>query len=296
MLNTITVYLGSSGHAKPVFKNSAIQLGTLIGKADKHLIYGGMDAGLMGLLAASALKNGGAVTGIVPRKIQDSERMLAGLTKTLIVEELCDRKRLMFEEADAVITLAGGFGTADEALEVLYWASLKLHSKPILFVNTEGYWDDFLTYAKALPDLDPAYIIEVSTVEEAMPALENWETLQRIETPAHMPHFEDEITRGTDQPIIIDKATLENTYFAICALGLKQLGKHSRPIGFLNTDGQFDNLLTWISSAAEESFITQSCLTLFDSAPDMDTLLAKLANQTPPDIDLHEQKWGKSEV
>lgn len=296
MLNTITVYLGSSGHAKPVFKDSAIQLGALIGQAEKHLIYGGMDAGLMGLLASNALKAGAAVTGIVPRKIQDSERMLAGLTKTLIVEELCDRKRLMFEEADAVITLAGGFGTADEALEALYWASLKLHSKPILFVNTSGYWDGFLAYVRTLPDLDPTYLIEVNTVEEAIPALENWQTLQRIETPAHMPHFEDEITRGTNQPIIIDKATLENTYFAICSLGLKQLGKHTRPIGFLNTDGQFDSLLTWINSAAEETFITQQCLTLFDSAADMETLLKKLANQTAPDIDLHKSKWGKSEV
>ncbi len=296
MINTLTVYLGSSGHARDIFKNSAIELGKNIGQSNKHLIYGGMDAGLMGLIAQSALTCGGAVTGIVPRKIQDSERMLAGLTKTLIVEELCDRKRLMFEECDAALVLPGGFGTADEALEVLYWGALSLHSKPILFININSYWTDFIAYIKTLPDFNPAYFIEVNTVAEALPALEKWQSPPYIKTSSHMPHFENEITRNTAQPIIIEKANIENSYFVLCALGLKQLGKHARPIGFLNPDGRFDGLLSWLKTAAKETFITQQCLSLYNEAKDRKTLLDLLDKQITPSIDLHKEKWGESNV
>ncbi|HCQ70629.1 MAG: TIGR00730 family Rossman fold protein [Alphaproteobacteria bacterium] len=293
-MQTFTVYLGSAGAARDIFKQQACLLGDILAREDKHLIYGGMNAGLMGLLAQHALRGGGAVTGIIPRKLQDSERIMEGLTRTLLVEELCDRKRLMFEECDVVVCLPGGFGTLDETLEALYWGSLKMHSKPIVLVNIDGYWDKMMAFLKSLPDYDDRYCIIVDDVEGILPALEAWDKLPPIQTPAHLPHFEDEISRDTLQAIVIDKPTLENAYFVTCAMGLKQLDKHQRPIGLINAGGVYDDFITWAKNAQAEHFITAKCLTLFDSAPDEDQLRALLKHQSRPDIDLHAEKWGEA--
>ncbi|MCC6597713.1 MAG: TIGR00730 family Rossman fold protein [Alphaproteobacteria bacterium] len=295
-IQTLTVYLGSSGHARPVFGQSAAALGRLIAESKKNLIYGGMDAGLMGVLAASALKAGGHVTGIIPRNLKDSERILGGLTETILVEELSDRKKKMFLMADAIIALPGGFGTLDESLEVLYWGAKKLHAKPLVLVNIEKYWDDIIPYLQNLPDFDPAYLIIVQTLEDIFPALERWAapTIPAT-TQSHFPHFEDEIMRKTQEPIIIDIASLENTYFAVCAMGLKQLHKTQRAIGLLNTNGQFNGLIDWLNRAAAETFITPSCLKLFDVAMEKDALQEMLTHQEYIKIDLHHTKWGAPE-
>ena len=182
-INMLTVYLGSSGHARPVFKEAAEKLGEVIGKSGKDLVYGGMDAGLMGILAKSALKSGGHVSGIIPRKIKDSERVLESLNETIMVEDLCDRKKQMFLMADAIISLPGGFGTLDESLEVLYWGAHKLHAKPLVLINIEGYWDTLIKYIKTLPDFDPRYLVVVDSVEEVMPMLEKLDDLPRVKTP-----------------------------------------------------------------------------------------------------------------
>ncbi len=293
MYNHITVYLGSGGKAPDIYRHQTIELATLLADHHKHIIYGGMNAGLMGLLAQTALRKGAAVTGIIPRKIQDSERILGGLTRTLLVEELCDRKRLMFEEADAIVAMPGGFGTLDETLEALYWGSQGLHSKPIILVNVDGYWDPIIAFLKTLPDFESRYLLVVNKAADVLAELDVWDPLAPIQTPAHMPHFEDEITRFTDQPLVIDKATLENAYFAVCALGLKQLSKHQRAIGFLNDSGQFDLLLQWVKKAHADHFITDACITLFDTDANEETLWTKLRKQTFTTIDLHQDKWGE---
>ena len=292
---TLTVYLGSSGHARSIFQESATKMGTLIGQAGKKLVYGGMDAGLMGRVAKAALNEGAHVTGIIPRKLKDSERILQNLSQTIMVEDLWDRKKRMFLTADAIVTLPGGFGTADEALEVLFWGNLGLHNKPLILVNIEGYWDDMIAYIETLPDFDPRFLIIVETVDEVIPALEQCEKLPKVTVPEHYPHFEDEIARDTKEPILIDIASIENTYYAICALGLKQLHKHKRAIGFLNEDGEFDHLLQWINAAEREKFITENCLKLFTVGTNEKELREELRNQDYIEIDLHEAKWGKQE-
>ena len=270
-------------------------MGRIIGENGYDLVYGGMDAGLMGMLAKSALQAGGNVTGIVPRKLADIERMLEGLNETIIVEDLWDRKKRMFAIADAIITLPGGFGTMDEALEVLYWGKLGLHNKPLVLVNIEGYWDDMIAYLESLPDFDQRFLIIVDSVEDVIPALEKHETLPAVDTPDHLPHFEDEIARDTNEPILIDIPSVENSYYAICALGLKQLHKHKRAIGFLNQNGEFDHLLKWIETAAKETFITQHCLKLFTVGTEETALREALKNQEYVEIDLHANKWGATE-
>lgn len=292
---TLTVYLGSSGHARDIFQNSATKMGTLIGEAGMKLVYGGMDAGLMGRVAKAALEAGAHVTGIIPRKLKDSERILQNLSETVMVEDLWDRKKRMFKQADAIITLPGGYGTVDEALEVLYWGNLGLHNKPLVLVNIENYWDDLIAYLENLSDFDPRFLVIVDCIEDVIPAVENFKPPPEVEAPDHYPHFEDEIARDTKEPILIDIASVENSYYAICALGLKQLHKHKRAIGFLNQDGEFDNFLKWINTAAKERFITKNCLKLFTVGTDEHELREELRNQDYIEIDLHEAKWGKAE-
>lgn len=292
---TLTVYLGSSGYARDIFKDTAIELGKAIAQNNMGLIYGGMDAGLMGLIAYHAAKNGAPVTGVIPTSIKDSERILHGLTETVLVDALWERKKIMFDRADALIILAGGFGTLDELAEVLYWKSKKLHNKPIIIVNTDGYWNELLEFFGNLPDYDPSMITVVETVPEIFPYLQIC-TEHAHDPHAELPHFEDEILRDTDQPLIIDKASIENTYFALCALGLKQIGKHNRPVGVLNEGKKFTPLINWIKTAEKETFVTSHSSLLFDIDENLDQLQEKLAHQNSPIIDLHNEKWGATNI
>lgn len=293
-IQTLTVYLGSSGHTRDIYRQAAIDLGREIAAAGKHLVYGGMDAGLMGLLAQNALKAGGQVTGIIPDKLKDSERILGGLSNEVHVENLAERKRLMFLRADAVISLPGGFGTLDESLEVLYWANLGSHNKPLVLVNADGYWDALVAYLKTLPDFNPDFLIVVDHVSDIFAALDGWQPPSLPNDGPHaLPHFEDEIEKDPDAPLIFDTPSIESSYFLITALGLKQLGKHIRPIGLLNTNGQYDALLDWFQTAHQERFITDKCLTLFDDAPKDAALHNLLSRQKAPDINLHTEKWGE---
>jgi len=295
-IETLTVYLGSSGHARDIFQNAATEMGRIIGETGKRLVYGGMDAGLMGRVALAALDAGAHVTGIIPRKLKDSERILTNLSDTIMVEDLWDRKKRMFAMADAIVTLPGGFGTVDEAMEVLYWGNLGLHNTPLVLVNIDGYWNDMITYIKTLPDFDTRFLIVVNAPEDVIPALEKYSPPPAPTTTAErFPHFEDEIARDTNEPILIDIASIENTYYAICAIGLKQLHKHKRAIGFLNEGGEFDGLLKWINAAAIERFITQHCLELFTVGTDENALREELRTQEYIEIDLHEAKWGEAE-
>ncbi len=296
-IHTFTVYLGSSGYARDVFKQSAIDMGAELGRRGKALVYGGMDAGLMGLVAKAAQEAGAQVTGIIPEKIRDSERILRGLSETIMVHDLWDRKKRMFQMADVVVSLPGGYGTLDESLEMLYWGYLDLHGKPLVLVNIEGYWDGLIAYLQSLPDYDERYLKVVESPEDVFDVVKD-ATLPKSKPglQERYPHFEDEITRRTNAPIIIDRASIENSYYLVCALGLKQLGKHNRPIGLLNDQGQFDDLIAWFENARDERFITDKCLSLFDTAPNMDALMVLLKNQKTVNIDLHTEKWGAAEV
>lgn len=296
-IHTFTVYLGSSGYARDVFKQAAITMGEEIGRRGKALVYGGMDAGLMGLVAAAALNNNAHVTGIIPEKIRDSERILRGLSETVMVHDLWDRKKRMFQMADVVVSLPGGYGTLDESLEMLYWGYLDLHNKPLVLVNIEGYWDGLVAYLRSLPDYDSRFLVVVNNPQEVFDAVQAMALPEpKPGLQERYPHFEDEITRRTHAPVILDRASIENTYYLVCALGLKQLGKHSRPIGILNDQGQYDDLIGWFENARDERFITDKCLSLFDTAPDLDVLFSLLKVQKDITIDLHAEKWGAAEV
>ncbi len=293
--HTLTVYLGSSGKARPVFQETAERLGVLIGAHKKHLVYGGMDAGLMGIVARSAMASGAEVTGIIPKKLQDSERIQSDLTETILVNNLWERKNKMFLAADIIVALPGGFGTLDESLEVLYWGSLGLHKRPLALLNIEGYWDSLIAFIRTLPDFDENYLIVADDVEQLFKTLQDWtmpEALKTIETAKDFPHFEGEILADTDAPIIFNKATVAAAYHLITALGLKQLDKHSRAIGLLNDQGQWDSLLHWVDIAAKEHFITAHCKSMLCVGHDLAFLHEMIGRHVHTNIDLHVEKWG----
>ena len=109
-------------------------------------MFGGAGSGLMGLVADAALAGGCHVLGVLPDHMADREVAHDGLSELRLVANMTIRKRVMFDEADAVLTLPGGVGTLEELFEVLSWASLGLHPKPIGLLNVAGYYDHLLAF------------------------------------------------------------------------------------------------------------------------------------------------------
>ncbi len=143
-IKAVCVYCGARAPQTPAHLHAATRLGELLAANKITLVYGGARIGMMGVLADSALKNGGKVIGIIPDHLQQSEVGHQGVTTLHIVPNMHTRKQMMFDRSDAFVVLAGGIGTLDELFEMLTWKQLKMHNKPIIFVDTEGYWQPLL--------------------------------------------------------------------------------------------------------------------------------------------------------
>jgi uncharacterized protein (TIGR00730 family) len=139
-VSSLCVYCGSSNRVDPVYREAAYELGQLIGARGVELIYGGGRVGLMGLTADGALDAGGRVTGIIPRHLHEAEVAHPGLSELAVVETMHERKQLMAERSDGFVILPGGFGTLDEAFEIMTWKQLRLHDKPIILLDIADYW------------------------------------------------------------------------------------------------------------------------------------------------------------
>jgi len=140
---SVCVYCGSSLGANPRHTDAARHLGTQLAAHGIRLVYGGGRIGLMGQVADAVLAGGGQVIGVIPEHLQIQEKGHRGVTELHVVASMHERKNLMFELSDAFVILPGGFGTLDEAFEMLTWRQLQLHDKPILFLNIAGYWTPF---------------------------------------------------------------------------------------------------------------------------------------------------------
>jgi uncharacterized protein (TIGR00730 family) len=157
---SVCVFCASSNGAQPIFLEAATELGRSIAERGWHLVYGGADVGLMGALADAALAHGGAITGVIPNALVSREIAHRGLTELIEVSSMHERKAQMAERANAFLVLPGGLGTLDEMCEILSWAGLGIHQKPVVLVNIAGYWDPFLATldaAVAAGFLRPAY-------------------------------------------------------------------------------------------------------------------------------------------
>jgi uncharacterized protein (TIGR00730 family) len=176
-VRTLCVYCGSSNSVAPKFFEAASALGRLIGRAGLGLVYGGGQIGLMGRVADGALAEGGRVTGIIPRHLSHHEVAHRGLTESLIVDSMHERKQRMVERADAFVVLPGGFGTLDEMFEIITWRQLGLHDKPIVLVDLDGYWQllerllDHMTEAGFNSPASRALYQRVEGIDAVLPAL-----------------------------------------------------------------------------------------------------------------------------
>lgn len=144
MGKNLCVYCGASEKSDDIYKQAAINLGTLIGKNKHGLVYGGGRLGLMGLVANSVLDNGGKVFGFTTELLDEREGAHSGLTELHIVDSMHTRKLKMSELADAFVILPGGFGTLDELFEIITWRQLNIHKKPIIILNINNYWDPLI--------------------------------------------------------------------------------------------------------------------------------------------------------
>jgi uncharacterized protein (TIGR00730 family) len=140
-IKSICVYCGSGPGTNPAFMEAARRFGRILAENRITLVYGGGSAGLMGACAEAVLDHGGFVTGIIPEFLTDREHMLMRAQERIITRDLHERKRLMFERADAFVALPGGVGTLEELVEQLTWAQLGRHRKPILIANIDHFWD-----------------------------------------------------------------------------------------------------------------------------------------------------------
>jgi hypothetical protein len=147
--HSVCVFCASSSGAQPIFLEDAKALGRAIAQRGWHLVYGGAEVGLMGALADAALAHGGAVTGVIPHAMVSREIAHRGLTNLIEVSSMHERKAEMARLADAFLVLPGGLGTLDELCEILTWSLLGIHDKPIVLVNTAGYWNAFLAMLDA---------------------------------------------------------------------------------------------------------------------------------------------------
>lgn len=151
-MKSITVFCGSSFGTDDIFKEQAFLLGQTLAKQDIQLIYGGADVGLMGAVADGALKEKGKVVGVLPHFLQSKEIAHKNLSELILVETMHERKTKMNDLCDGVIVLPGGYGTLEEFFEMITWAQLGLHKKPIGILNIDGFYDDLIKLVQTMVD------------------------------------------------------------------------------------------------------------------------------------------------
>ncbi len=174
MIRNIAVFCASANGSNAAYRNAAEQLGQVLAARHISIIYGGANVGLMQAVAESAINAGGKVIGVIPEVLVDLEVAHRGITELHVTDTMHTRKALIGKKADAFIALPGGFGTFEELFEVLAWHTLKIHSKPILLLNINGFYDKllaFLDHCVAEGMLKPTnrqIIVVADNVEEAL--------------------------------------------------------------------------------------------------------------------------------
>ena len=144
LLNSVAVFCGSSLGDSEIYRQSAQQIGKVLAEENIRLVYGGAAVGLMGAVADAVLDNGGQVTGVLPTFMAQKEIAHPHLTELVLVETMHQRKTKMSDLADGFIALPGGMGTLEELFEIITWAQLGLHTKPIGIFNADGFYNHLI--------------------------------------------------------------------------------------------------------------------------------------------------------
>jgi len=187
-MKSITVFCGSSLGSDIEYKHEARLLGQTLAEQNCTVVYGGAKIGLMGALADGTLEANGKVIGIIPTFLRKKEVVHEGLTELIEVETMHERKHQMSELADGFIALPGGFGTLEELFEILTWAQLYRHQKPIGILNTDGYYNELLRFIdkmidkKFLRPVNLELMIVCSSVSELLSKMNDY-------VPPKLPHW-----------------------------------------------------------------------------------------------------------
>ena len=178
MVQNVAVFCASANGADPVYRETAEALGRSLAERNIGVVYGGAKVGLMCAVAEAALAAGGRVIGVIPEVLVDLEVAHRGITELHVTDTMHTRKALIGQHADAFIALPGGFGTFEELFEVLAWHTLRLHQKPILLLNTNGFYDGLLRFLDhciaegMLKSKNREVLLVARTVDEALRLLD----------------------------------------------------------------------------------------------------------------------------
>jgi uncharacterized protein (TIGR00730 family) len=142
-MDNLCVFCGSNSGFDDVYAKDAVLLARELAKREIGLVYGGGNVGLMGLIAATVLEEGGSVTGIIPEAIHKKVPLMEG-AETIVVDDMHSRKQMMHDRSDGFISLPGGIGTFEELLEAFTWSQLGFHQKPVAVLNTKSYYSSLI--------------------------------------------------------------------------------------------------------------------------------------------------------
>jgi len=179
-MKNITVFCGSSFGTEEIYKEQAQLLGKTLAKQNIGLVYGGANVGLMGAVADGALSENGTVIGVLPNFLRSKEIAHQGLTELILVESMHERKTKMNDLCDGVIALPGGFGTLEELFEMLTWAQLGLHKKPIAILNINGFYDALIELLKVmvtkglLKDVNQEMLLVSDNIDDLLNKMRNY--------------------------------------------------------------------------------------------------------------------------
>ncbi len=177
-IRKICVYCGSGPGTDPAFIESARAFGAILAKNGVGLVFGGGSVGMMGAIAKSALDHGGTVTGIIPEFLVAREHAMRGADNLIVTRDMHERKRKMFEMADAFVAMPGGIGTLEEIVEQITWVQLGRHRKPILLANIKGFWEPLCALIDHMKSLEFIRgdlhfdLLVADTVEDILPMLQ----------------------------------------------------------------------------------------------------------------------------
>ena len=179
---SVCLFCGSRTGTDPLFAEEARRLGAVLARRGHRLVYGAGDRGLMGEAARAMQKAGGRILGVIPQHLVDWEVGKSDLDEYFVVGTMHERKKLMFDRSDAVIALPGGPGTLDELIEVLTWRQLGLHARPVVLVDTGGYWQPLLALVEhvvAHGFAEPRFLSYFETAPDAEAAVDRVEAMLR---------------------------------------------------------------------------------------------------------------------
>jgi hypothetical protein len=166
----IAVFCGSSSGKSEVYEQSAEEFGKLLVQNSCGLVYGGGNIGIMGAIANSVLENGGFVSGIIPKSLEEKELAHTGIQELIVVDNMHQRKALMAQKCDAFVAMPGGIGTLEEIFEAWTWAQLGYHKKPIAFLNSNGFYTKLFDFLTSIQEegFVKSELLKMAIVEEDM--------------------------------------------------------------------------------------------------------------------------------